>query len=110
MSTERESRGAVSRRCSRAECGGASCCRRAPERPSPSGWRAAGSGAASRGDTDRVIEPKADGDLYYFNYSQYIDPALIKEFEEQYDVKVIQSYFDSMAGLVAKLRAGTPTT
>ena len=34
-----------------------------------------------------MIEPKVDGDLYYFNYSQYINPALMKEFEERYDVR-----------------------
>ncbi|MGH2589963.1 MAG: polyamine ABC transporter substrate-binding protein, partial [Actinomycetota bacterium] len=56
--------------------------------------------------TDRVIEPKVDGDLYYYNYSQYINPGLVKEFEKKYDVKVIQSYFDSMEGMLAKLRAG----
>jgi spermidine/putrescine transport system ATP-binding protein len=65
-----------------------------------------GIGRGIRGDVDRVIEPKADGDLYYFNYSQYINPALVKEFEERHDVRVIQSYFDSMEGMLAKLRAG----
>jgi spermidine/putrescine transport system substrate-binding protein len=58
------------------------------------------------GDTERAIEPKVDGDLYYFNYSQYIDPALIKEFQSRYDVKVIESYFDSMPGMLAKLQGG----
>ena len=47
-----------------------------------------------------------DGDLYYFNYSQYIDPDLIKEFQAKYDIKVIESYFDSMSGLLAKLQGG----
>ena len=53
-----------------------------------------------------MIEPKVDGDLYYFNYSQYINPGLVKEFEQKYDVRVIQSYFDAMEGMIAKLRAG----
>jgi len=70
------------------------------------GLSSCGIGRGLQGDTDRVIEPKVDGDLYYFNYSQYINPGLIKEFEKKYDVKVIQSYFDSMEGLLAKLRAG----
>jgi spermidine/putrescine transport system substrate-binding protein len=65
-----------------------------------------GIGRGIQGDVNRVIEPKVDGDLYYFNYSQYINPALVKEFEKQYDVRVIQSYFDSMEGMLAKLRAG----
>jgi spermidine/putrescine transport system substrate-binding protein len=58
------------------------------------------------GDTDRPIEPKVDGDLYYFNYSQYINPDLVKEFQSKYDVKVIESYFDSMPGMLAKLQGG----
>ena len=65
-----------------------------------------GIGRGLQGDVDRVIEPKIDGDLYYFNYAQYINPALIREFEERHDVRVIQSYFDSMEGMIAKLRSG----
>jgi spermidine/putrescine transport system substrate-binding protein len=65
-----------------------------------------GIGEGVRGDTDRVIEPKIDGDLYYFNYSQYINPAVVQDFEKRYDVRVVQSYFDSMEGMMAKLRAG----
>ena len=70
------------------------------------GLSACGIGRGLQGDTDRVIEPKVDGDLYYFNYSQYINPGLVKEFEQKYDVRVIQSYFDAMEGMIAKLRAG----
>lgn len=70
------------------------------------GLSSCGIGRGLQGDTDRVIEPKVDGDLYYYNYSQYIDPALVKEFEKKYDVRVIESYFDSMEGMLAKLRAG----
>ena len=65
-----------------------------------------GIGRGIQGDVNRRIEPKVDGDLFYFNYSQYIDPALVKEFEKRYDVRVIESYFDSMEGMLAKLRAG----
>jgi spermidine/putrescine transport system substrate-binding protein len=70
------------------------------------GLAGCGIGRGLQGDTERVIEPKVDGDLYYFNYSQYINPDLVKEFEKKYDVRVIQSYFDSMEGMLAKLRAG----
>jgi spermidine/putrescine transport system substrate-binding protein len=65
-----------------------------------------GIGRGIGGDVNRVIEPKVDGDLYYFNYSQYINPALVKKFEKRYDVRVIESYFDSMEAMMAKLRAG----
>jgi len=70
------------------------------------GLSACGIGRGLQGDTDKVIEPKVDGDLFYYNYSQYINPAVVKEFEEKYDVRVVESYFDSMEGMLAKLRAG----
>ena len=52
------------------------------------------------------MKPKVDGDLVYFNWSEYLDPELIKEFEKKYGVKVRQSNFDSMASMLAKLRSG----
>jgi hypothetical protein len=42
------------------------------------GLAGCGIGRGIQGDVNRVIEPKVDGDLYYFNYSQYINPALVK--------------------------------
>ena len=84
--------------------------RAAPGRRRPGAGRPAlagcGIGRGIQGDVNRRIEPKVDGDLFYFNYSQYINPALVKEFEKRYDVRVIESYFDSMEGMLAKLRAG----
>ncbi|RJS93299.1 PotD/PotF family extracellular solute-binding protein [Salinisphaera sp. Q1T1-3] len=44
--------------------------------------------------------------LYLFNWSQYMDPAIIKAFEKQYDVKVVQTYYNSQPEMFAKLRAG----
>ena len=64
----------------------------------------------SEAEAEQPISAKVDGDLYYFNYSQYIDPALMKEFEKRYDVRVIESNFDSMEGMLAKLSAGQRAT
>jgi spermidine/putrescine transport system substrate-binding protein len=52
--------------------------------------------------------PKAqiDGDLEYFNYAEYLSPDVIKGFEKNYGVKVHQTYFDNMSGLVAKINSG----
>lgn len=63
-------------------------------------------GGASEEDTARVIEPRVDGDLAYFNWGQYLNPRLLKEFERRYDVTVRESNFDSMPAMMAKLRAG----
>jgi spermidine/putrescine transport system substrate-binding protein len=64
------------------------------------------SGSGSKKETEKVVKAKVDGDLVYFNWSEYLDPALIKKFEKQYGVKVRQSNFDSMSSMMAKLRSG----
>jgi spermidine/putrescine transport system substrate-binding protein len=64
------------------------------------------SSSGSKEETEKPIEKRVDGDLVYFNYSEYIDPDLVKGFEKRYGVKVRESYFDSMSAMMAKLRAG----
>jgi spermidine/putrescine transport system substrate-binding protein len=69
----------------------------------------AGCGVATRAAARRrrpPIKKRVDGDLVYFNYSEYIDPDLVKGFEKRYGVKVREPYFDSMSAMTAKLRAG----
>ncbi|MFN2332025.1 MAG: PotD/PotF family extracellular solute-binding protein [Halomonas sp.] len=44
--------------------------------------------------------------LYLFNWTEYMDPEIIEAFEEQYDVDVVQSYFNSLPEMLAKLNAG----
>ena len=61
---------------------------------------------AARAETEKPIKKRVDGDLVYFNYSEYVDPALVKGFEKLYGVSVRESYFDSMPAMSAKLRAG----
>jgi spermidine/putrescine transport system substrate-binding protein len=64
------------------------------------------SSSGSKEETEKPIAKKIDGDLVYFNYSEYVDPKLVKAFEKEYGVKVRESYFDSMSAMMAKLRAG----
>ena len=61
---------------------------------------------APKAQTERVVKAEPDGDLVYFNWSEYMEPKLIKAFEKEYGVKVRESNFDSMQGMMAKLRAG----
>ncbi|MDT8896105.1 spermidine/putrescine ABC transporter substrate-binding protein [Halomonas sp. I1] len=44
--------------------------------------------------------------LYLFNWTEYMDPAIIEAFEEKYDVEVVQNYFNSNPEMFAKLNAG----
>jgi spermidine/putrescine transport system substrate-binding protein len=61
---------------------------------------------SSKKATEKVVKAEPDGDLVYFNWSEYLEPKLIKAFEKQYGVKVRESNFDSMQGMMAKLRSG----
>lgn len=68
-----------------------------------------GSGGTATGptaDNTPAIEPKIDGDLVYFNWADYVDPAVLDGFAKEYGVKVTQANFDSMESMVAKLAAG----
>ncbi|WP_110687534.1 ABC transporter substrate-binding protein [Salinicola aestuarinus] len=44
--------------------------------------------------------------LYLFNWTEYMDPEIIEAFEAEYDVEVVQSYFNSLPEMTAKLNAG----
>jgi spermidine/putrescine transport system substrate-binding protein len=48
----------------------------------------------------------AKRDLNLYTWSDYIDPELVKAFEEQYDCRVIIDTFDSNEAMYAKLKAG----
>lgn len=80
------------------------------------GWAAAGSAAAalsgcasgSQPKPTAKIEPKIDGDLNFFNWSDYIDPEIVSSFEKEYDVKVSFTYFSGQDELVAKIASGAP--
>ncbi len=54
----------------------------------------------------KSAKAEIDGDLIYFNWADYLDPSVFKGFQREYGVKVIQSNFDSMEGMYAKLQAG----
>ena len=53
-----------------------------------------------------VVKPEIDGDLLMFNWTEYMNPKVIKGFAKRYGVKVNTSNFDSMPGMMAKLRSG----
>jgi spermidine/putrescine transport system substrate-binding protein len=65
-----------------------------------------GEQTASKESVTKVVPAKVDGDLLIFNWTEYMDPELIKGFERQYSVKVRQANFDSMPAMMAKLRSG----
>lgn len=44
--------------------------------------------------------------LHLYNWSDYVDPEIIEEFEKQFDCKVVTDTFDSNESMFAKLKAG----
>lgn len=44
--------------------------------------------------------------LYIFNWTDYMDPAIIEAFEARYDVEVVQNYYGSLGEMYARLQAG----
>ena len=49
---------------------------------------------------------RADGELQIFNWGDYTNPDLIKKFEQQYNVKVTVTDYDSNDTALAKVKAG----
>ncbi len=47
--------------------------------------------------------------LYVYNWGEYIDPEVLEAFEEEYDIEVVYSTFDSNEEMYAKLQSGTAT-
>ncbi len=48
----------------------------------------------------------ADGELHIFNWGDYTNPDLIKKFEQQHNVKVTVTDYDSNDTALAKIKAG----
>jgi spermidine/putrescine-binding protein len=49
---------------------------------------------------------QTDGDLNFYNWSDYIDPDLVTAFEDQYGVKVVEDFYDSNETMLAQIQAG----
>ena len=56
------------------------------------------------GDTCAVDE--VDGDLFLYNWSEYMDPELITAFEGQYGVSVTEDFYDSNEAMQPIISAG----
>ena len=63
-------------------------------------------GPDGSGGTTCAVD-QVDGDLNFYNWSEYIDPELVSGFEEQYGVDVVEDFYDSNEAMLAKLQAGS---
>ncbi|MFN2290964.1 MAG: PotD/PotF family extracellular solute-binding protein [Anaerolineae bacterium] len=60
----------------------------------------------SEGPAPEPTSPPLAEELHVYNWSEYIDPAIYDEFEQEFGVKVIEDTFASNEDLLAKLQAG----
>jgi len=58
------------------------------------------------GGGDKAGEQELTEELHIYNWSEYIDPEIYADFEEEFGVKVIEDTFSSNEDLLAKLQAG----
>ena len=58
------------------------------------------------GATVECAVDEVDGDLNFYNWTEYIDPELIAAFEEEYGVDVVEDFYDSNEAMLAKLQSG----
>ncbi len=56
--------------------------------------------------SDGVDKTKLAAELHVYNWTDYIDPALLTAFETEYGVKVIVDNYDQNEDMIAKVRAG----
>ena len=49
---------------------------------------------------------QVDGDLNFYNWSDYMDPTLIAAFEEEYAVDIVEDFYESNEAMLAQLQAG----
>ena len=49
-----------------------------------------------------------DGDINFLTFAEYIPPAVVKNFEKKYGVKVHQSFYSTQPEMVTKMATGAP--
>lgn len=67
--------------------------------------------AACGGDDESVSAAsceagQVDGNLNFYNWSEYIDPELIEAFEAEYGVDVVESFYESNEAMLAQIQSG----
>jgi spermidine/putrescine transport system substrate-binding protein len=70
------------------------------------GQPADSSGGAAAPAADGVDRSQLADQLFFYNWSDYIDPALLEEFTAEYGVEVVYDTYDSNEDMIAKVRAG----
>ncbi len=67
---------------------------------------ACGGDTADGGDEVACEAGEVDGDLNFYNWSEYMDPELVTAFEDQYGVDVVESFYESNEAMLSQIQAG----
>src|SRR5690349_4723162 len=54
----------------------------------------------------KVDKSKLSKELHFYNWTDYIDPQILDDFEKEYGVKVIMDLYDANEDMIAKVRSG----
>lgn len=65
-----------------------------------------GGDTAGGGEAVECEAGEVDGDLDFYNWSEYIDPELITAFEEEFGVDVTESFYESNEAMLAQIQSG----
>jgi spermidine/putrescine-binding protein len=76
------------------------------EAESPDGTAADGGESPEGATGANCALDEVDGDLNFYNWSEYMDPDLVTAFEEQYQVDVVEDFYESNEALLAQMQAG----
>lgn len=88
-----------------AACGGGTTAPAPTSAPAATG-AAAPTGAPAEPAGGQVDTSKLATELRFFNWSDYIDPTILEDFEKEYGVKVVLDLFSTNEEMIAKVRAG----
>jgi spermidine/putrescine transport system substrate-binding protein len=67
---------------------------------------AACGGTTSAPEAADCAPGQTDGDLFLYNWNDYVDPDMISDFEAEFGVRVVEDYFPSNEEMLAKVTAG----
>lgn len=54
----------------------------------------------------QVDKSKLSQELHFYNWTDYIDPEILTDFEKEYGVKVVMDLYDANEDMIAKVRPG----
>jgi spermidine/putrescine transport system substrate-binding protein len=77
----------------------------APTEP-PSGEATAAPALSADGEEPQVDRSRLSSELRFYNWTDYVDPSILEEFEQEYGVTVIVDNYDANEDMIAKVRAG----